>query len=260
MQKTFIVTGSSSGLGASIVKSLRGKGNHVIGVDQKEDADIVADLSTQMGVIEALDHAFSICPTPAGVVSNAGVSPLHGNPYEILEVNWFSAHYVLDASLSFLSETPDSSAVGISSIGAAVGGDEQLISSLLSDDRENAYSLLKLLLDNDPDSAGIVAYSSCKAALAVHVRRNAQVWGSLGVRCNIVAPGKMDTAMLDGLLADPILSPGVSNLPFGIESTAQPQQIADVVEFLLGPSSSFIHGQVIYVDGGTEAIIRPDLV
>tara|TARA_B100000700_G_scaffold256619_1_gene289950 strand:+ start:176 stop:958 length:783 start_codon:yes stop_codon:yes gene_type:complete len=260
MQKTYIITGSSSGLGASIVKSLRDKGSNVIGIDRKQDAEIIADLSNEKGVSEALDHAFSMCPNPAGVVSNAGVSPLHNNPYEILEVNWFSAHHVLDASLNYLAETSGSSAVAISSIGAAVGGDEQLIASLLSGNRENAYTLLKSLLDNDPTIAGIVAYSSCKSALAIHVRRNAQVWGSCGVRCNVVAPGKMDTAMLDGLLADPILSPGVSNLPSGITSTAQPQQIADVVEFLLGPSSSFIHGQVIYVDGGTEAILRPDLV
>ena len=232
----------------------------MIGIDRKEDAEIVADLATEKGLVEALDQAFSICPNPSGVVSNAGVSPLHGDPYEILEVNWFSAHHVLDASLNHLAETTGSSAVAISSIGAAVGGDEQLIASLLSGDRTNAYALLKLRLDNEPNSAGIVAYSSCKAALAKHVRRNAQIWGSRGVRCNVVAPGKMDTAMLDGLLADPILSPGVSNLPFGIEPTAQPEQIADVVEFLLGASSSFIHGQVIYVDGGTEAILRPGLV
>ena len=47
---------------------------------------------------------------------------------------------------------------------------------------------------------------------------------------------------------------------FGIMETGHPDQIADVIKFLLSSNSSFVHGQVIYVDGGTEAIMRPDLV
>ena len=70
----------------------------------------------------------------------------------------------------------------------------------------------------------------------------------------------MNTSMLDGLLNDPVLSPGIINLPSGVTETGQPEQVADVVEYLLSPKSSFIHGQVIYVDGGSEAIMRPDLV
>ena len=260
MEKAYIITGSSSGLGASIALSLRKKGNNVIGIDWKDDADIVADLSVQEELEGALNKAFSLCPNPAGVVSNAGLSPIHNDPYQILKVNWFAAKAVLDVSLPYLARSPLSSAVAISSIGAAIGGDANLEACLHSENRNRSNECLKSIDHADPSSTGIIAYSTCKAALARYVRRNAQAWGSKGVRLNAVAPGKMDTPMLDGLLTDPILSPGVTNLPYGIEAIGKPGQIGEVVEFLLMPNSSFVHGQIIYVDGGTEAILRPDLV
>ena len=260
MEKSFIVTGVASGLGSCVAKSLRANGSKVIGIDWKGNPDIQADLSKEDEVIGAMEQAFLMCPNPSGVVSNAGLSPVHENKSEIIEVNWFAAKMVLELSLEYLATSEGSSAVGIASIGAALGGDPELEGYLHSEDREAIEIFLANMQDNDPSSIGIVAYSTCKAALARFARTNAQNWGSKGVRLNVVAPGKMDTAMLDGLLSDPVLSEGVSGLPSGVMETGYPDQIANVIKFLLSSDSSFVHGQVIYVDGGTEAIMRPDLV
>ena len=260
MVNTYIVTGSSSGLGSSVVKSLTESGSEVIGIDWKGQPDIRADLSDKTEVLKAMGIALSMCPNPAGVVSNAGLSPIHDDLTEIIEVNWFAAKEVFELSLESLSKHKNSAAVAVCSIGSALGGDSTLESYLHEEDREGAFDYLDSIHKNDPNSAGIIAYSSCKAALARFVRRNAQRWGTKGVRFNAVAPGKMNTSMLDGLLNDPVLSPGIINLPSGVTETGQPEQVADVVEYLLSPKSSFIHGQVIYVDGGSEAIMRPDLV
>ena len=115
MEKSFIVTGVASGLGSYIAKSLRANGSKVIGIDWKGKPDIQADLSKEDEVIGAMEQAFSMCPNPNGVVSNAGLSPVHENKSEIIEVNWFAAKMVLELSLEYLATSEGSSAVGIAS-------------------------------------------------------------------------------------------------------------------------------------------------
>ena len=122
MEKSFIITGVASGLGACVAKSAK-NGFKVIGIDWKGQPDIQADLSKEDEVIGAMEEAFSMCSNLSGVVSNAGLSPVHENPSEIIAVNWFAAKRVLELSLEYLASSEGSAAVAIASIGAALGGD-----------------------------------------------------------------------------------------------------------------------------------------
>ncbi len=260
MQNAVIITGGGSGLGKSLAKLLRSKGESVITVDWAGDADVYADLSTQAGRESAIKDCLKKCPSPRSLVSNAGLSPIHEDALQILNVNWVAATVFLENFLKPLSEHPSGSAVAISSIGAAIGGDIELESYLLANDLDSAKRHLEILKKARPNDVGIVTYSTCKAALARYVRLNANAWGREGVRLNAIAPGRMETPMLEGLLADPEIAPGIEALPSGIHKSATSDAVAEVVEFFIHPRCSFIHGQVLYVDGGSEAILRPDLI
>jgi len=39
---------------------------------------------------------------------------------------------------------------------------------------------------------------------------------------------------------------------------AQPDDIAAVMQFLLGPDAGYVHGSILYADAGTDATLRPD--
>ena len=260
MQDTVIITGSSAGLGKALSHTLSSKGTNVIGIDKNTSADITADLSTSHGRQLAISAALDLSPKPKAVVANAGLSPIHEDPFAILEVNWLGVKELLDSFLYPLSENKAGCAVAISSIGAAVGGDKEIINCLLEGRISDAKANLDKILQLNATEAGIVAYSSCKVAVAQYVRSNAKLWGENGVRLNCVAPGRMETAMLDGLLLHDEIAPGIEALPTGIAKSASASKVADVVEFFLSDQSSFVHGQVLYVDGGSESLIRPNAI
>ena len=91
MQDAVIITGSAAGLGKALSHTLSSKGYDVIGIDKNGDEDILADLSTSEGRQFAINKALDICPNPRAVVANAGLSPIHEDPFAILEVNWLGA-------------------------------------------------------------------------------------------------------------------------------------------------------------------------
>jgi len=128
--------------------------------------------------------------------------------------------------------------------------------------------LLKLLLEGDEDKAsacaasidGSTVYGTSKLALTRALRRRAGTWGDAGVRLNAVAPGPVETPLLAGGLEDPVLGPLINALPVPLGRRASAAEIAAAIGFLLDPANGYVHGSVLFVDGGSDALLRPDIL
>jgi 3-oxoacyl-[acyl-carrier protein] reductase len=93
-----------------------------------------------------------------------------------------------------------------------------------------------------------VIYAALKAAVVHYTRCLAKAVRTEGVRVNAVNPGDTKTARFQ---ATRVVDPQkMDSSTKSLVRYAEPAEIADVVAFLAGPRSRFIHGQVLRVDGG----------
>lgn len=249
--RTILITGSASGLGAATRARLEAAGDAVIGVDL-HDADVEADLSTPEGRRDAVAAVLERTDAPDGVVICAGLGP-HVQPTRLLvAVNYFGAVDVLDALLPSLSGRPGAAAVVVASNSIGLIPDEgTVVEEMLAHDEERACATGDQML-------GAVLYGLTKQALARAVRQRAEAWGQAGVRLNAIAPGPVMTPLLQGSLDDAMLGPLVDALPIPLGRRAEPDEMAGIMQFLLSPDASYVHGSIWFADGGTDAQVRPD--
>jgi NAD(P)-dependent dehydrogenase (short-subunit alcohol dehydrogenase family) len=97
---------------------------------------------------------------------------------------------------------------------------------------------------------GMGLYGSSKAALMLLTRAWAAEFGHAGVRVNAVSPGPTRTEGTEpmGDQLDVLASAGPAGRP------AAPVEIANAIAFLAGDDASFVHGAVLDVDGGRNAV------
>jgi NAD(P)-dependent dehydrogenase (short-subunit alcohol dehydrogenase family) len=94
-----------------------------------------------------------------------------------------------------------------------------------------------------------LSYAMTKAAGIQAMRALAVELGPFGICCNAVAPGMIDTDMLQGMKNDPAgLAPYTSRSPLG--TIGQPDDIAAAVLYLAAGSGRHVNGQTLVIDGG----------
>ena len=99
--------------------------------------------------------------------------------------------------------------------------------------------------------AGLGAYAPSKAAVIMLMKVLAQEFGPDGIRVNTVSPGMVRTGMTAQVYQDPdIASARDALVPLG--RVATPEDIADVISFLLGPDAHYVTGHDLTVDGGVS--------
>ena len=117
-------------------------------------------------------------------------------------------------------------------------------------------------ISSDQPSSGLGAYSPSKAALVMLVRQMALEWGSDGIRCNGVSPGRTFTGMTASAFNDETDPVQMENrrrreafIP--LRKIGLPEEVANTILFLAGPLSSQITGVNVNVDGGQTLSLMP---
>lgn len=250
--KTYALTGGASGIGAAIKKHLQSEGHNVISIDI-HSADVVSDLST----IEGRDAAVAAVIDKAsdgldGFIACAGVGSHIENLSLIPSVNYFGAVDLLEGLKESLVKKTGS-VVLISSNSAPAPTDANYVEALLAGDEEKARERTSAM-------QGQPAYSGSKQALTRWMRRNNGEYAAKGVRMNAIGPGYTRTAMSAAVEQDPVYGPAIKEFvaTIPIQRPGQPEDIANVVSFLLSDAAGFISGSMLFVDGGHDALHRPD--
>jgi len=97
--------------------------------------------------------------------------------------------------------------------------------------------------------ANLGPYGPSKAAVIMLAKVLAQELGPDGIRVNTVSPGMVQTGMTAAVYADQqVAAERASLVPLG--RVAGPEDMADVIAFLLGPDARYINGHDLVVDGG----------
>ena len=239
--KVALITGGGRGIGRSICESFAENGCNVAFTynSSKEAAENLveelkkydvkvksykSDASNHDKSVELIDNVISDFERIDVLVNNAGITKdnllMRMSPSDfkdVVNVNLGSVFNLTKSSIRIFLKQKEGSIINISSIVGVKG------------------------------NAGQSNYAASKAGIIGFSKSIALELGSRNIRCNVVAPGFIETDMTDSL-SDDVLEKWKESIP--LKRSGKPNDVGNACVFLASDLSSYITGQVLQVDGG----------
>lgn len=239
-EKIALITGASRGIGKAIALTLGRLGIRIAGTSTTEDgANLISKYLNQIGIEGrgyvldvAEDESVASCVSkvveefghPLIVVNNAGITRDNlllrmksAEWADVINTNLSSLYRINKIAIKGMTKARWGRIINISSVVGASG------------------------------NAGQTNYSASKAGAEGFARSLAQEIGSRGITVNSVAPGFIQTDMT-GMLSEAQVKDLLNKIP--LKRLGQPEEVAEVVAFLVSESAGYITGETIHVNGG----------
>ena len=241
--KTALITGSSQGIGLTLADGLAKAGARVVlnGRDWDKLSRVSASIKgaallafdvTDHGAARQAIDGFEASDGPIDIlINNAGMqfrTPLEDYPPEMFEklfaTNVTSVFNVGQAVARHMIKRGTGKIINIASVQTALA------------------------------RPGIAPYTATKGAVANLTKGMATDWGPKGLQVNAIAPGYFDTPLNAALVADTDFSAWIARrTPIG--RWGKLEELTGAAIFLASDASSFVNGQVLFVDGGMTACL-----
>lgn len=240
--KVALVTGGSRGIGAATVRTLARQGAEVVFtyLNSEDQAKQVAEDARALGVrAEALRVDGGNTDEVAGVVGDV--------------ISLFGRLDILVANAAVFGMSPL----------ADPARDEQFFTRLFTTNLHGVATLVRSAGPHLGDGGRVILissvnairgwgmpagdYSAAKAGLEAYGRAWVQELGPRGITVNVLQLGTIDTDMVDPNAATMVkqMAP--------LRRLGRPEEVADAVAYLVGPSAGYITGATLRVDGGVSA-------
>lgn len=245
--KSVIITGAGSGMGRSMALLFASEGAKVVVADLKADRveAVVKEIASKNGTAigfagniareEDVNKLMDACMAKYGtidvLVNDAGImddfTPVADVTDElwnrVMGVNLFGPFYTCRLAVRQMLKQGKGAIVNVSSIGGLQGA-----------------------------RAG-AAYTASKHGLAGLTKNIGFMYGTKGIRCNAIAPGGVNTNIMEGASPNKF---GFERISTGMASNlrmAEPAEVAELALFLASDKASNINGTVVVADGGWTA-------
>ena len=235
--KIAVVTGGLSGIGAAIAKRMAGEGATVIAADRSTeiltlgsgpllplhvDVQDPSSVDSMMRTVIARYGRLDCMVNSAGIGSDIPFLQTSLESFDrILSVNLRGTFIVGQSAARAMKESGGGSIVNIASVSGITG------------------------------NAGRSAYGASKWGVVGLSRVMAIDLASFNIRVNVIAPGAVETPLVDQMLPELEARQWTEHTP--LHRYARPEEVAGSAVFLCSGDASFITGHVLVVDGGFSA-------
>jgi len=244
MDRAVVVTGAASGIGRAIAGRLEGDGAQVLAVDVAPDESgpgvpFAADLTTRAGNRAAIDAALEAFGRLDTVIPNAGfqhVAPVEEFPEDrwdaMIALLLTSPFLLARAAWPALRESGDGRFVAVASVHGLVASP---FKSAYVSAKHGLLGLVKTLALEGADQ-GVTATAVCPGYVRTPL-----------VETQVAAQAKAHGMPEERVLEEVILA------PHAVKRLIEPDEVADVVAFLLGPTGRSFTGAAVSMDQGWTA-------